>query len=71
MPLVADEDRFGGMVVTMESVAAEPSPAAFAASLAASLDEWRAAGKRGIWIAVPKSRTELLPACVDGGRDDT
>ena len=69
MPLVADEDRFGGMVVTMESVAAEPSPAAFAASLAASLDEWRAAGKRGIWIAVPKSRTELLPACVDAGFD--
>lgn len=69
MPLVAEEDRFGGLLVTMESLAAEPSAESFASSLAASLTGWKAAGKRGIWIAVPKSRTELMPVAIDQGFD--
>ena len=69
MPLVAEEDRFGGVVVTMESVAQEESVQSFSAALSTSLAEWKAAGKKGIWLSVPKARTELTPAAIDAGFD--
>jgi ADP-ribose pyrophosphatase YjhB (NUDIX family) len=39
----------------------------FAVALASSLAAWRAERKRGVWLAVPVHRTELLPAAISAG----
>ena len=67
--LAAEDDRFGGKLVAMESIAAHDSAASFAESLATSLDAWREEGKRGIWMSIPKERTELMPAAIEAGFD--
>ena len=67
--LAAEDDRFGGKLVAMESIAAHDSVASFAESLATSLDAWREEGKRGIWLNIPKERTELMPAAIEAGFD--
>ena len=67
--LAAEDDRFGGKLVAMESIAAHDSVASFAESLATSLDAWREEGKKGIWLNIPKERTELMPAAIEAGFD--
>ena len=65
--LDAEDDRFGGKVITFDSVLACASPEAFAAALSSSLAAWESQGKRGIWLSIPVSRTELMPAAIAAG----
>lgn len=48
--LAAEDDRFGGKLVNMASVAACADVGEFTAALDASLVQWRAEGKGGIWL---------------------
>ena len=42
-------------------------PEVFGQCLAASLDQWQAEGRKGIWIYVPTARADLVPvACAQG-----
>ncbi|KAF8066283.1 NUDT2 [Scenedesmus sp. PABB004] len=64
--LAAAEDRYDGVIIDESRLPADP--AAFGAALAASLSAWAAAGKRGVWLKLPRrSHAALVPFAVDGG----
>ena len=44
-----------------------PGKEQFAERLAGSLQQWRAEGCRGVWLEVPRTRTELIPAAIAEG----
>ena len=59
-------DRYGGVVVDEASF--PPATDAFVAALASSIEAWRAAGVRGVWLKIPTERAELVgPAVHDHG----
>ena len=59
-------DRYGGVVVDEASL--PPATDAFVAALASSIEAWRAAGVRGVWLKIPTERAELVgPAVHDHG----
>lgn len=60
--LQAREDAYGGIII--DSVSLPPTSAAFRADLAHSLAQWRAAGRRGVWLTVPHTRAALVPEAV-------
>jgi hypothetical protein len=62
-PLQGKVDLYSGVIVDPTSLPAAPEE--FAPALAESLAAWGAAGKRGVWIKVPKERAALVPVCVD------
>ncbi|CAG9464324.1 unnamed protein product [Pedinophyceae sp. YPF-701] len=59
------EDFYGGVIVDGDAL---PSDAArFEAELDASLESWRATGKRGVWLKVPTQQSHLIPLAVARG----
>eukprot|EP01065_Artemidia_motanka_P015059 TRINITY_DN18946_c0_g1_i1.p1 TRINITY_DN18946_c0_g1~~TRINITY_DN18946_c0_g1_i1.p1 ORF type:complete len:318 (+),score=89.77 TRINITY_DN18946_c0_g1_i1:101-1054(+) len=56
-------DTYGGVVVEKESVPTDV--AAFKRCVAASVDAWRKAGRRGVWLKIDAGQTRLLPEAVD------
>jgi len=66
MQLLAHEpDMFGGIIVDSDQLPADP--AEFAERLCASLDAWRADGRRLVWIGVPLELAELIPVATRSG----
>jgi 8-oxo-dGTP pyrophosphatase MutT (NUDIX family) len=58
-------DSYGGVII---KAAALPLNAAdFSALLGASLSEWRAAGRHGVWLSVPLSRAALIAPAIEAG----
>ena len=52
-PLFASkEDRYGGVEIVINDAAATV-PHALGAALGTAIDEWKAAGKRGLWLKIP------------------
>jgi 8-oxo-dGTP pyrophosphatase MutT (NUDIX family) len=58
-------DQFGGVIV--ESDRLPEDPAEFATLLSGSLETWRAAGSRLVWLGVPIERAALIPVAVQAG----
>eukprot|EP00752_Nemacystus_decipiens_P017182 g15392.t2 len=58
-------DHYDG--VTVDENGLPGSIEEFTSSLEASLDEWRSAGKKGVWLKVPADRTELVPVSLGLG----
>lgn len=63
--LAARDDAFGGVVIDHDALPSDP--AAFAASLTASVAAWRAAGKKGLWLKVPLAKAALVGAAAEAG----
>ena len=57
--LTGEDDMFSGVTVDQKLLA--KTPAAFERQLEQSLDAWRKAKRRGIWLSIPYDRTELIP----------
>jgi len=57
--LTGEDDMFSGVTVDQKLLA--KTPAAFERQLEQSLDAWRKAKRRGIWLSIPHDRTELIP----------
>ena len=61
--LAADEDKYDGIIVRSEALPSDPDT--FAAALAASLQAWTAAGKRGVWLKLDRSsQAQLIPTAI-------
>jgi 8-oxo-dGTP pyrophosphatase MutT (NUDIX family) len=58
-------DMFGGVIVEPENLPADA--VAFEAALGRSLDTWKSAGVRLVWLAVPIQRSALIPVAVAAG----
>jgi 8-oxo-dGTP pyrophosphatase MutT (NUDIX family) len=58
-------DNYNGVIIAADSLPAEP--AAFSLALQASLAAWRAAGRRGVWLSLPLSRSPLIEPAVAQG----
>ena len=64
--LIKKEDRFGGVEVAVrDGAACELS--AFVAELRASLEEWRGAGKQGIWLKLEREHHAFVSPAVAYG----
>lgn len=63
--LTGDVDMFS--CVTIHSNCLPADAAVFQASLERSLVEWKRLGRRGIWLSVPHSMTQLLPVAIGLG----
>lgn len=64
-PLQGKEDRFGGIVLQLETATfAKVDPVDFATHLSSCLETWRREGKRGIWLRVPKQVACLVDPAV-------
>ncbi|CAN6448403.1 unnamed protein product [Victoria cruziana] len=58
------EDKYDGITVEIK----EPvDVTAFAASLKASISNWRQQGKKGVWLKIPIQLATLVPAAVEEG----
>ncbi|XP_027065259.1 nudix hydrolase 8-like [Coffea arabica] len=65
--LDAWDDDYNGIVIDSASL---PSSAnAFAAALRASLSNWKAKGKKGIWLKLFHEQSELVPIAIQEGFD--
>jgi 8-oxo-dGTP diphosphatase len=63
--LPAEENLFGGILPKAHSLDADPER--FTIRLQHSLDMWRAAGYRLVWLEVPIERAALIPIAVAAG----
>ncbi|RAL41881.1 hypothetical protein DM860_009063 [Cuscuta australis] len=51
------DDKYGGVVIEMKEMM---NPSSFAASLKASLFNWRLQGKKGVWLKLPIELSDLV-----------
>ena len=58
-------DMFGGVIVESDELPADA--AQFGPALRGSLETWRAAGHRLVWMRVPIARAALIPVAVEAG----
>ena len=58
-------DQFGGVIIESDQLPADAQT--FAALLSDSLETWRAAGHRLVWLGVPIERAALIPVAVAAG----
>lgn len=58
-------DQFGGVIVDPEQLPLDAIQ--FTTVLRRSLDTWRSAGRRLVWLDVPLGRAALIPVAVDAG----
>lgn len=58
-------NQFGGVVVDADAL--PRAPAEFGRRLAASLDAWRADGRKVVWLDIPLSLAALVPAAARAG----
>jgi ADP-ribose pyrophosphatase YjhB (NUDIX family) len=66
LPWVAD--IYGGVCTHTEGFVGDDNDVpTFRAALAASLDAWRAARLRGVWLPVPAAKAALIPVAIDAG----
>lgn len=56
--LAAKDDAYGGVIIDPDALPSDPE--AFAKALEHSVKEWRAQGKRGVWLKVPISKAHLV-----------
>eukprot|EP01018_Ginkgo_biloba_P023237 Gb_28827 [translate_table: standard] len=63
--LEADEDKYDGVIVDPNRLPCDV--AGFVSSLKASLAEWRQQGKKGVWLKVPITHANLVPAAIEEG----
>src|SRR5579859_681309 len=63
--LASSTDMFGGVIVDPEKLPRDP--AAFKSALDQSMNTWRAAGSRLVWLDVPITHAALVPVAVDAG----
>lgn len=63
--LTAAEDRFGGVVI--DSVSLPNDASVFVDCLKYSLLQWRAQGKRGVWLKLPPALSHLVHPAVQEG----
>jgi 8-oxo-dGTP pyrophosphatase MutT (NUDIX family) len=63
--LAFSPDQFGGAIVDPEQLPEDA--AAFGTVLAQSLEVWRSAGHRLVWLDVPLARSALIPVAVQAG----
>jgi 8-oxo-dGTP pyrophosphatase MutT (NUDIX family) len=65
--LPSEGDAYHGIKVDPAGLPTD-DPSAFAARLAASLDHWRAAGRKGVWLKLPlPAAAPLVPAAIAAG----
>ena len=64
--LEVKEDRYGGVEVGVRAGAA-CEVSGFVAELHAALAAWRAAGKRGVWLRLPREAHAFVSAAVGAG----
>ncbi|CAJ1329570.1 unnamed protein product [Effrenium voratum] len=66
MPMTAKQDRFGGVEVEVSDSLAVGT---FGLELRQGLEQWKAAGKKGIWLKIPLSAAACVgPAVAQGFR---
>lgn len=65
--LKSKEDMYGGVIIDPAQLTAATAPEAFATQLRESLDFWRSAGKRGVWLRVPLAAAALVPVAASQG----
>jgi ADP-ribose pyrophosphatase YjhB (NUDIX family) len=65
MTLAHAPDQFGGIILDASQLPEDPD--AFAAALSESLEEWRAAGRRLVWVDLPLALARLVPVAVEAG----
>src|ERR1700694_2151479 len=58
-------DQFGGAIVDPEQLPVDANE--FSAALDSSLETWRSAGHRLVWLDVPLARAALIPVAVAAG----
>jgi hypothetical protein len=58
-------DLYSGLAIKASDL--PTSPLEFQQRLAASLEAWKAQGKRGIWLTIPSNLVELIPVAVKLG----
>lgn len=63
--LHAFDDEYGGVVVDPESLPVNPIE--FGSMLHSSLSDWKAKGKKGVWLKVPAERSDLVPVAIKEG----
>ena len=63
--LSSKPDLYSGLAINPSDLPS--SPVEFQQRLAASLEAWKAQGKRGIWLTLPSSLVELVPVAVKMG----
>ncbi|GBF88517.1 nudix hydrolase [Raphidocelis subcapitata] len=66
--LVARDDAYGAGGVLIDADALPSDPAVFADALERSVQAWRAAGKKGLWLKVPLSKAALVGPAADEAR---
>lgn len=63
--LDAYDDEYNGVIVCPEGLPTNPK--AFASMLRSSLSHWQAKGKKGVWLKLPITKSELVPIAVEEG----
>lgn len=63
--LDAYDDEYNGVIVNPEGLPS--NPAAFASILRSSLSYWKQKGKKGVWLRLPITKSELVPVAVQEG----
>ena len=53
-------DRYNGVIVDMDSLPGSAED--FARCLDTSLDVWKLAGRRGIWLKIPLANADFVPS---------
>jgi len=59
------EDTYDGVIVDWNSL--PKSPIDFMRVLRTSLSEWKSQGKKGVWMAIPVERADLIPVAIKHG----
>ncbi|KAE8702438.1 Nudix hydrolase 8 [Hibiscus syriacus] len=63
--LDAFDDEYGGVIVDLERLPANPN--VFASMLRFSVSHWKAKGKKGVWLKLPIEKSDLVPVAVKEG----
>jgi len=65
MPLRATADLYSGLAIDQASLAEDPE--AFDKQLEKALAEWKAAGKKAVWVTIPSRLVGLIPVAAARG----
>lgn len=57
--------RFDGVIIKGQSLPSEPE--VFRHQLQHYLESWRQAGKKGVWLPIPKEKAQLIPFALQLG----
>lgn len=63
--LAYEKDKYKGVIIDHSALPSKLEDFIF--QLKYSLDHWKAIGRRGVWLRIPKEKSQFIPAAVDMG----